>query len=487
QIKDRQASIALAKRAVFDLSRDVRTRAIEALQNRPRDEYRWVFLKALRYPWAPAARHASEALIALRDYQAVPLLISLLDKPNPSAPFRVGKRHMVREMVRTNHLANCLLCHPPSVTYRDPVPGVVPAVTWAFPVPGRTQANQLTSSINSLTGKLTSTGTTIQTGCHNYSATSSTSAVMVRTNQGNILVQKTITVVRNGAGRPILVTSPQLRMTKAPTPTNQLQRNGRKPTFVRLPLLVRGDITYLRQDFSVLQPVAQPVGPSPLDMRFDYLVRTRVITPLEARLISEGLDNQHYEQRQAVIMTLRELTGRDQGQSTLAWRQLVPHADAEARAMQLVDEAVAAKPGERHRVLLELRDGKGLAYTDALAKTIAKLHGDARADARDLLAYRLTRMAPATLQAKLHDDDAEVRRAAARACALKRAIDQVPDLIELLDDPDPAVVQAAHQALKELSGRDYGPNSPEDHLQAVSAWKGWSDKQGRLGDAMTDD
>ncbi len=39
-------------------------------------------------------------------------------------------------------------------------------------------------------------------------------------------------------------------------------------------LFVRADVTYLRQDFSVVQPVDKP-GPWPHSQRYDYLVRTR--------------------------------------------------------------------------------------------------------------------------------------------------------------------------------------------------------------------
>lgn len=483
EIKDRQASVALANRAAFDLSPEVRSMAIKALQDRPPDDYRWVFLRALRYPWAPPAEHAAAALVQLHDTKAVPMLINLLNKPNPRAPFRVGKRYVVREMVRTNHLANCLLCHPPSVTYRDPVPGVVPAVTWQYPAAGPKEAGKLTSSVNSITGKLTSTGSTIQTGCHNYTATSSTSAVTIRSGQQSVVVTETTTVVRNAAGQVKLVTSPVLKVSREQTGASGATTPGRRqPVLVNLPLLVRGDITYLRQDFSVPQPVPQPGSPVPLDMRFDYMVSVRPVTADEAQQAASQCDNTSYEQRESVLTALRGLTGQDAGDSIAAWRKLVPHSADESKAWALCEAAVRATPQTRHDLLVQLRDGKGLPYTDALARAIAKLPTGARAEARDLLTQRLTRMTGATLQAKLHDEDGEVRRAAAGACARKQAREQVPDIIELLDDPDPGIVQAAHRALQSLSGCDFGPPeraSTEQRLQAVSAWRGWSDKLGR--------
>ena len=45
-------------------------------------------------------------------------------------------------------------------------------------------------------------------------------------------------------------------------------------------LFVRADTTYLRQDFSVVQPVAG-AGKWPGDERFDYMVRTRPLNKAE--------------------------------------------------------------------------------------------------------------------------------------------------------------------------------------------------------------
>ena len=83
-IPGKAATLALAQRAVFDLSAAVREGAVAALQRRPRDEARAVFLSSLRHPWAPAADHAAEALVALTDHEAVPRLIRLLDQPDPA-------------------------------------------------------------------------------------------------------------------------------------------------------------------------------------------------------------------------------------------------------------------------------------------------------------------------------------------------------------------------------------------------------------------
>ena len=84
--KGKSASVALAQRAVFDLDPEIREVAVESLKDRPSTEYRTVLLEALRYPWPPAADHAAEALVALKEKKAAPELARLLDEPDPQAP-----------------------------------------------------------------------------------------------------------------------------------------------------------------------------------------------------------------------------------------------------------------------------------------------------------------------------------------------------------------------------------------------------------------
>jgi hypothetical protein len=186
QIKDHSASTALAQRALFDLSPQVRTAAIEQLQHRPREEYRAVLLDGFRYPWAPVADHAAEALVALQDREALPQLHRIRSERDPSMPFQGRKGGwQVREVVRVNHLSNCLLCHAPSLDRTDLVRGRIPT-----------------------------------------------------------------------PGQPL------------PPPTEVQYYEGNQGIFVR------ADVTYLKQDFSVPQPVEKP-GAWPTMQRYDYLVRTR--------------------------------------------------------------------------------------------------------------------------------------------------------------------------------------------------------------------
>src|SRR5262249_37410461 len=151
-----------------------------------------------RYPWIPAQQHAAEALVALRHEDATPQLVRLLDETPGTQPFTVGQGKketvLVRELVRVNHLANCVLCHAPSFDRGDLARGAVPTPGQPLPTP---------------------------------------------------------------------VTTPQY-----------YDRGGH---------FVRADITYLRQDFSVVQTVGNP-GRWPANQRYDYLVRLRRLTAQELKL-----------------------------------------------------------------------------------------------------------------------------------------------------------------------------------------------------------
>jgi HEAT repeat protein len=391
-IPGKAASIALAQRAVFDLSPEVRGSAVEALQERPRAEVRDVFVRAMRYPWAPAADHAAEALVSLDDKEAVPQLVSLLKEPDPAAPYSVGKYHVVQEVVRAAHLQNCLMCHPPAFTGGDPCLGLDPVVT----IPA-------TPSLSSAAGAIQRTP-----GAHGY-----------------------------GRGSP---------------------GSG------RVPLLIRGDVTYLRQDFSVQQPVLQAVGAAQ-NHRFDYLVRTRLVSTRELQTVPE---RNSYEQREAVLFALRGLTGKNPGDSTDAWRQLFPRAELDVEADKLTREVLGAPAERREWVVLRLRDAKGVVNTVALANAIPALKAADQEQAREALIVRLTRMTPDTLRDKFHDDDLEVRRAAILACLRKDDKQHIPDLIALLEDPEPLISRTALAGLKMLTDRDF---------ETPAAWKEWWQKE----------
>jgi HEAT repeats len=212
------ATCCLAERAIHDLSPAVRQAAVRALATRPRKEFRGMLLEGLRYPWAPAAQHAAEALVALQDRDALPDLKKLLDGPDPSGTLVDHGKPVIREVVRLNHLRNCLLCHAPSHGADDLVVAPVPT-------PG-----------------------------------------------------EPLSTLYYGDAAPV-----------APKEGD---------------LFVRADVTYLRQDFSVTQRVAQP-NKWPDEQRFDFLVRQRPATAEEAARKPAATS----AQRQAVLFAIERLAG----------------------------------------------------------------------------------------------------------------------------------------------------------------------------------
>src|SRR5262249_27227169 len=151
---------------------------------RPQHEFGHVLAEMLRYPLAQVADHAAEALATLEVRDALPDVIKMLDGPDPAlfVYARHGKQSypVAREVVRINHLGNCVLCHAPSTARNDLVRGAVPTPGQPLPAPA---------------------------------------------------------------------TTPQYYETGA--------------------LFVRADVTYLKQDFSVVQPVDSPKS-WPTHQRFDY-------------------------------------------------------------------------------------------------------------------------------------------------------------------------------------------------------------------------
>jgi hypothetical protein len=90
-------------------------------------------------------------------------------------------------------------------------------------------------------------------------------------------------------------------------------------------ILVRVDVTYLRQDFSIRQPVAN-AHPWPKMQRFDFLVRTVQLTPAQAKLFQEKLQPQAgaaTPYQQVLVTTLRGLTGQDAGPTSAAWKKVL--------------------------------------------------------------------------------------------------------------------------------------------------------------------
>ena len=425
RIKGKEASAALAVRAMTDLAAEVRADATLELRKRPHDEFTPLLQDGLLYPWAAVADHAAETIATLDLKETIPAVVKMLGEPDASLPFHIRKGRgtipVLRELVRVNHLGNCVLCHAPSADRTDLVRGAVPTPGLALPAAATTPA--------------------------------------------------------------------------------YYERGGS---------FVRADVTYLRQDFSVVQTVDNH-GVWPAHQRFDYLVRLRPLTTRQVDFLTrQAKQKKTSAQKEAMLFVLRELTGKDLGTrpedwfSVLPadrrqqpsevpavtgkedWKQFLPGAresapaSATAEARRLRQQLITAQAEDQGALIEKLKSGPAASHIQALAESIPQLTGTVQAKARSALAGRLTALSGTELADRLQDDQAEIRRAAAAACARKDDKSHIPGLIALLDDREAAVVQAARQALTRLSGQDFGPN-PEDgaetRARAVKAWSTWWKKQ----------
>jgi hypothetical protein len=161
-------------------------------------------------------------------------------------------------------------------------------------------------------------------------------------------------------------------------------------------------------------------------------------------------------------------------------RQMEREAALTGAAKLLEDLKKADNDQQRRGILDQLRDAKGAEYSDALATAIDAVPENIKPQARDALADRLQRMTANTLRAKLASDESETRVAAVRAAGRKQLRELAPELIQLLLDRQPAVRQAAHQALVSLTGEDFGPAagaSTAESFVAKKRWEKWLSEQ----------
>ena len=152
----------------------------------------------------------------------------------------------------------------------------------------------------------------------------------------------------------------------------------------------------------------------------------------------------------------------------------------EDEASKLASKLVLAPATDWSKALETMRDAKGGDYTKSLAIAIRRLDGDRKKEAREALAERLTRMSAETLKAMTTSEDAELRRGAVLACAMKDDKVHVPDLIDRLTDDDDPVVRAAKAGLKSLTEQDFGPKAgatKDECKAAATAWRAWWAKQ----------
>lgn len=385
------ATVALARRAVFDLDPDLRAEAVRALKDRPAADARPVFLAALRYPWPPAADHAAEALTALEDKGAIPALVTLLKESDPAAPRKLSRSgYVVQEQVRAKHIANCLLCHPPALTGNEPVQGQDPVNT----VPARAAGG-------------------------------------------------------GGGGR-----------------WSSGGSGGSSAGANRVPLVIRADITFLRQDFSVQLPAPDlpAVQGAVPTFRFDYLVRTRRLTKLDTPRLNQPRGETSYPQREAVLFALRELTGQDAGAATEEWVRLFPTAQTEVESARLAEKMIAAGPVRLAQLLGQVQAGDEEIAIRALAAALPRLKGEARDKVHEALVQRLARLDTDSLRRRLFEETAVLRQAIVAACVRRGDKELIPDLIALLEEGDRALASQAEKGLETMTGQ---------HFADSSAWRDW--------------
>lgn len=106
-----------------------------------------------------------------------------------------------------------------------------------------------------------------------------------------------------------------------PSPSQGYQSASPSPD-----LMIRVDVTYLRQDFSARLPVAD-AQPWPEMQRFDFFVRERKLTSAEATDYQQKLTPKEAgvlsPYHKAAVAALRELTGKDTAPTAEAWRKLL--------------------------------------------------------------------------------------------------------------------------------------------------------------------
>jgi hypothetical protein len=267
-----QATTALARIAIFAEEESVRRDAVAVLQTRREKDFSNILVAGLNYPWPAVAQRAADAIVQLKRQDLLPQLVEVLERPDPRAPQlqqKDGKQvPVVRELVRINHLRNCLLCHSP----------MDPAKAPAAPDLQMLRKERDESS------------------------------------------RRVGLAAAGGLTAPVPLPGQAL-----PTPTP----SGGYGQFTVPDTLLTFDVTYLRQDFSVKLPVAN-AKPWPEQQRFDFLVRTRELTEKEAdayRVLLRPQDGDLSPYQRAAVASLRQLTGRNTEPTAAAWRQLLAQSE----------------------------------------------------------------------------------------------------------------------------------------------------------------
>jgi hypothetical protein len=154
-------------------------------------------------------------------------------------------------------------------------------------------------------------------------------------------------------------------------------------------------------------------------------------------------------------------------------------------SMPLADlvKAVDTKKGQQLKpVLMEIERRQGPKVVEALAVAAADADKEIQALALGLLAKHVSRLTGAQLKNLLKHERPEVKAQAAKEIGT-RGLRYGGELVDLLQESDPSVHQAARAALRQL-GRDvdFGPEpdaSTGDREAAQRRWREWWTKQPR--------
>ncbi len=269
-----EATKALARMAIFSAEEDVRLAAVDSLKVRREKDYTDILVKGLRYPWPAVAKRSADAIARMGRTDLIPELVAVLEESDPRMPTtkEVGGRKVtvVREMVKVNHHRNCMMCHAPAA-------------------PGQTGTELILPIGNGVT----------PAGVPNFNPTGPVPTAIV---SGNML-----TVEVPVEGQPL------------PLPSQGYRQSSPD-------LMIRVDVTYLRQDFS-MQIAVGDAHPWPELQRFDFLVRERTLTAAEAKTFCEKLTPKEEgvlsPYHRAALAALREVTGKDTAPTAEAWRKLL--------------------------------------------------------------------------------------------------------------------------------------------------------------------
>jgi hypothetical protein len=155
---------------------------------------------------------------------------------------------------------------------------------------------------------------------------------------------------------------------------------------------------------------------------------------------------------------------------------------AELSVSQLLEEALKAERGQRRDHLMTEMDRRRREEVVPVLATVAedRSNKQTQQQARDLLDHSLGGLSGPDLKAKLKDDLVEVRAAAARVVGQK-GLHYEKELIDLVEDDNADLRQAARLSLIRLNPRtDFGPSrsaGADERAGAVRKWRDWLARQ----------